>query len=69
MLVDDVDPDQLHDTNIHWLELDTVAGKEPIHKAKILDRIEDEIAVQLQDVNVHWLEKAIVVGQDHIRKA
>ena len=34
-LVDVDDADQLHDVNIHWLELAMIVGEEDIRKARL----------------------------------
>ena len=50
--------------NVHWLELEMVAGEEYMKKAALLELIEEVDAVQLHDVNVHWLELEMVVEED-----
>ena len=45
--------DQLHDENVHSLELEIVAGEKDMSKATLVEEVD---AVQLHDVNVHWLK-------------
>ena len=62
--VEEVDAVQLHDVNVHWLELAILAGEEPMKKARLLEPVDDVNAVQLHDANVYWLELAILAGED-----
>ena len=57
---------QLHDVNVHWLELEMVGVEADMRKAKLMELVED--AVQLHDVNVHWLELEMV-AEEPMRKA
>ena len=54
---------QLHDANVHWLELEMFTEHESMRKAKLVVLLEDVLDVQLHDVKVHWLELEIVAGE------
>ena len=53
---------QLHDPNVHWLELTMVAEEEYISKAWLEELVEN--AAQLQDLNTHWLELVTVADEE-----
>ena len=59
---------QLHDVNVHWLELEMVTG-EYMRKARLVELAEELDADQLHDVNVHWLELEMVAAEESMRRA
>ena len=54
----------LHAVNVHWLELEMVAGEEDMTTARLEELVELVDAFQLHDVNVHWLELEMFAGED-----
>ena len=48
---------QLHDVNVHWLELEMVGGEEGMEKAMLEELIDEEVdADQLHNVNARVLQ-------------
>ena len=60
--VDELDAVQLQDVNVHWLELEMVAGEEDMSKAYPEVLVGD--ADQLHDVNLHWLELEMIAEEE-----
>ena len=52
---------QLHDVNVHWLELPMVAGEDCMKKARLLNTFRADAAVQLHNVNARLLQPVIVI--------
>ena len=59
---------QLHDVNVHWLELEMVAGEDSMWKAKPM-KLAEVYVIQLHEENAHWLELAMVAEEEDIKKA
>ena len=51
---------QLHDVNVHWLELPMVAGEDCMKKARLLNTFRADAAVQLHNVNARLLQFATI---------